>query len=778
MHKTIRKEKAAASSAISNLKVGDKIFSGNNVCDGFFKSLSGLKDPDMSIVTDTPAYMETLRDYKHVMELAKSGAAIPAIQLYQSVELLYSVRLEVNDLFSITAAHFINAGAAGLRHFHLLMSSLVTNINNASLSELNDIWAMILYKGHNKDKESDRSYRTISTCPLLAKCLDLYIGQRYYSDWRQAQAPTQYQGEGSSHELAALLLTEVVQHRLHHDRGPVFALFLDAKSAFDVVVRQNAMVAAFQAGTKDQGLLYLDTRMANRRTFLQWDTTIMGPIHDKRGLEQGAVNSDRLYKLCNNSQLVEAQSSGLGVDVGGVHVPAIGQADDVVLLTNCPTKMACLLYLTRLYCTRQHVELVPEKTKLLVWSPPNQKQIVEVLKLSCPISIDSLEIEYSSTAEHVGVLRSVDGGNMPHVLDRISAHRRALASVLPAGAARHHRAKPSVTLQLEKLYGGGVLFSGLASLVLSCKEIGMIHRHHRVTLCRLQKLAPTTPDCVVFFLAGSLPGTALLHLRMLGLLGMLARLGPDSVLQQVGRQVLLSNGRGKSWFLLLRTICQQYGLPDPLQVLQSPQSKESWKRLCKSKVISRWEEKLRGEAALLPSLVYFRPSHMSLTTPHPLWTLAESGHEVSKATIVATMLSGRYVTDYHARHWSKTNQEGFCQLCLASGHSATLGTLEHLLLRCPTLAATRANSSSHWATYMRDKPFLFPIVQHHTLTPGLPGKKLHMELLLDPTSCPMVIIAAQVMGAGVISHLLYMTRTWCHAHHLRRKRLLRLYNII
>ena len=243
----------------------------------------------------------------------------------------------------------------------------------------------------------------------------------------------------------------------------------------------------------------------------------------------------------------------------------------------------------------------------------------------------------------------------------------------------------------------------------------------------------------------------------------------------------MSDGRGKSWFLGIRAICQQYGLPDPLQVIQSPPSKDSWKRQCKSKVISQWEEKLRGEAALLPSLVYFRPSHMSLTTPHPLWALAESGFEVSKAITVANMLSGRYVTDYHARHWSRTNPEGFCQLCLAfpaSGHVTTLGTLEHLLLKCPALAETRAKCTSHWATYLVDKPFLLPIVTHHTLTPGLHGEKLQMELLLDPTSCPLVIAAAQSMGTGIISHFLYMTRTWCHAHHLRRKRLLKLYNII
>ena len=486
----------------------------------------------------------------------------------------------------------------------MLLSTLISNINNANLSELNDIWAMILYKGHGKNKESDRSYRTISTCPLLAKCLDLYVGQHNYADWKLAQAPTQFQGEGSSHECTALLLTEVIQHSLHITKSPVFCLFLDAKSAFDVVVRQNAIVAAYKAGTKDQGLVYLDTRMASRRTFPQWGTTLMGPILDKRGLEQGAVNSDRMYKLCNNPQLIEAQTSQQGVDLGEVHVADVGQADDVVLVTSSPIKMACLLYLTSLYCNRQHVELVPEKTKLLVWSPPAQLQKTELLKLTCPLSIDNISIEYSSFAEHVGVLRSIAGGNMPHILDRVSAHKRAMASVLHVGAARHHNANPTSSLKLEKLYGGPVLLSGLSSLYLTNKEVGAIHRHHRVTLCRLQKLPPTTPDCVVFFLAGSLPGNGILHLRQLGLLGMIARLGPDSILQKLGRQVLLSSTQNRSWFNLVRSTSQQYGLPDPLLILQCPPSKESWKRQCKAKVVSWWEEKLRGEASFLSSLTY------------------------------------------------------------------------------------------------------------------------------------------------------------------------------
>ena len=121
----------------------------------------------------------------------------------------------------------------------------------------------------------------------------------------------------------------------------------------------------------------------------------------------------------------------------------------------------------------------------------------------------------------------------------------------------------------------------------------------------------------MFFLAGSLPATALIHLRQLSLLGMLARLGEESILQQIGRQVLLSKSiKVKSWFSQVRGISQQYTLPDPLLVLQSPFRKESWNKTCKSRIISWWEQRLRGETALLPSLTYFHPSFMSLTKTH------------------------------------------------------------------------------------------------------------------------------------------------------------------
>ena len=109
-------------------------------------------------------------------------------------------------------------------------------MNNCSIEILNTVYALLLYKGHNKDKTLDTSYRTISTCPVVAKGLDTYVRQLNLDRWNSLQADTQYQGEGSSHELASLLVTEAVQFSRYSSKEPIYMLFLDAESAFDNVI--------------------------------------------------------------------------------------------------------------------------------------------------------------------------------------------------------------------------------------------------------------------------------------------------------------------------------------------------------------------------------------------------------------------------------------------------------------------------------------------------------------------------------------------------------------
>ena len=587
------------------------------------------------------------------------------------------------------------------------------------------------------------------------------------------QEETQFQGQGSSHELAALLLTESIQHSMYVTKSPVFVLMLDAKSAFDKIIKEFIIRNAFLAGTHGQALLYLADRLGSRQTYVEWEKCMMGPIHDTLGVEQGGYLSDRLYKLANNEQLSVAQSSQLGVSLNGIVVSAIGQADDTCLLSNCLYKLQQLLQLAIEYCNKYHVELVPEKTKLLCYSPSGLSSSTLYWKLVSPVSLGSSKLEFSNEAEHVGVLRSVNG-NLPNLLARMSAHNAALMGVLQCGMARAHRGNPAAALRVQVLYGLPVLLNCLGSVVLSNTETNMLRQHFKESLQRLQKLLRGTPDPVVYFLGGSLPLPALLDIKSLSLLNMIAQLGPNNILHRIGSSILSQAKPNKHlWFTKIREKCSKYSLPDPMTLLSNPPSKQSFKNLVKSKVMQYWESELRVAAASLPSLEFFKPQFYSLSRPHPIWLSAGNNpYEVEKACCQAKMLSGRYRTCWLARHWSG-DSTGSCSLPTCR-QTPTPGTLPHILTECVDLQPARSRVLRLWLEYLKENPVYLPIVQMYT-----EGSKKHqfVQFLLDCTVLSEVILLRQKFGLVVHDSLFYLTRSFCFSIHKYRLKLLGKWNV-
>ena len=231
----IRASKTSSSEQIQILKVGNKDYHGENVKNGFFNSISELKSRKQ--FEDKRRWVEndTMEDFQNILDICQTKTDLPNISLAESTKILHKLKSTVNDIYSITSLHYINAGEEGVDHFHFLLNGVIEDVNNASIEELNSVYALLLHKGHNKPRNISNAYRTISTCPLLAKALDIYIRDLHLDKWNKEQAETQYQGEGSSHELAALLVTEIIQHSLYTLKEPIYLLFLDAKSAYDTV---------------------------------------------------------------------------------------------------------------------------------------------------------------------------------------------------------------------------------------------------------------------------------------------------------------------------------------------------------------------------------------------------------------------------------------------------------------------------------------------------------------------------------------------------------------
>ena len=121
------------------------MYTDGNVADGFYDSISSLKTLPPST---SPSFASFAEDHRHIIEICKAGEKIPRISDTMAEELLKQIRPGVSDYFSISAAHYLNGGLAAIRHFRFLFNSVLSNIEVASIDEMNRAHAVILHKGH------------------------------------------------------------------------------------------------------------------------------------------------------------------------------------------------------------------------------------------------------------------------------------------------------------------------------------------------------------------------------------------------------------------------------------------------------------------------------------------------------------------------------------------------------------------------------------------------------------------------------------------------------
>ena len=149
-----------------------------------------------------------------------------------------------------------------------------------------------------------------------------------------------------------------------------------------------------------------------------------------------------------------------------------------------------------------------------------------------------------------------------------------------------------------------------------------------------------------------------------------------------------------------------------------------------------WQLTLRQEASSKDSLLFFNPNYMSISRPHPLWTSCYANpFEVNKAIIQASFLSGRYTTDYLARHWNQSNPAGYCLLCPGK---FIPGTLQHLLLDCEGFHDKRQILCKFWINQADDNQHLLQLLQNMLQSP--PG--LLIQFLLDPSTSSYILVSS------------------------------------
>ena len=208
----------------------------------------------------------------------------------------------------------------------------------------------------------------------------------------------------------------------------------------------------------------------------------------------------------------------------------------------------------------------------------------------------------------------------------------------------------------------------------------------------------------------------------------------------------------KSWFQQVRDICLLYSLPHPLELLQHPPTKLSFKNLVKRNVTEYWENLLRTETLHLSSLIFFNSTQLSLQKPSFLWLSAGSNSfECSKSLIVGKMVSGRYRSDYLCRHWTPANRKGYC---LADTCNEVVGDLVHMLVVCPALQSVRKRLVKFWFDRSAATPALLRFISEIVCSPP--------QDLIQCIINPAILAMCSTLGQGIISHIYFLIRTFTY----------------
>ena len=259
--------------------------------------------------------------------------------------------------------------------------------------------------------------------------MDLHVYNLHKQEWDNMAAPTQYMKDGSSHEVCALSLTGALIHSSHNLKLPVVHTYLDTKAAFDSSLKEHVVREVFNAvGTvPSQSILYIANRLSSRKTFLKFNTTVMGPISDSRGVEQDGISSLCLFQLTSDSTIKFLNESGLGVPISNTKLAALALADDQVLLANNHENSQSLIDSAVHLSSLNNYHYVPTKTKILVTNPKPSKSSPPTIHLGTTWTVGGASVSISSQATYLGIVKSGHHtSHSPAVVTRIAAHAGSL----------------------------------------------------------------------------------------------------------------------------------------------------------------------------------------------------------------------------------------------------------------------------------------------------------------------------------------------------------------
>ena len=630
----LKRNQGVTSSTTSTLHTPVGTFYGGDVLEGFAADAEYLGKPKKETSYDHGFYKLCKLDNVYIFEIMNdSNLSIPLMTLKDLNKIIFSkMKLgKACDIYHLTVEHLRYCGDSARRHVLTFINMVLTNINYLSCPQIKLGVGTAVYKGKNKPKTLSNSYRRITVSPILGAIIDYYIDPIAEATFRLQQSPDQLGfTSGISYLLAAIQRGEC-QRWAVDQKKTCFGVSLDGEAAFPSVERSIQIRQLYSAGERDGLLAYSKCTYANTECHLKLHGKLSRRIQESKGNRQGHVRASGHFKAYINPCLLSLGSSNLGFPIGTELTSVVCVADDAYLMSDSPSGLQGSLDIMSHYASRHHLTFNADKTKIVV---TGSKQDMLFFKETSPWTLNGKKISVVDSNDHLGIIVAGMHEEQLNVDKNIVKCRTSMFALLGQAFAYKCMMSPLAQVHIWRICNLPVLLSGLSALPIRPTNLKALDVFHRKVLRGFLKLSQSSPIPSLYFLLGELPIEGVLHLRTLGLFYNLWS-NPQLTVHNTVKYILkMCQTNSTTWSNHLRLICQQYQLPCPLQLLQSPAwSKEQWTSYVKTKITIWHENNLRSASRTNSKMLYLNTDLLGLSgRPHPALLNISCTQDVKKAT--------------------------------------------------------------------------------------------------------------------------------------------------
>ena len=426
-------------------------------------------------------------------------------------------------------------------------------------------------------------------------------------------------------------------------------------------------------------------------------------------------------------------------------------ADDVMLLSDTSKDLQAQLNIITDYERRERYHMNPTKTTISEY-PGKRRTTHEHPSWTFGDSVVTPTDQFT----HLGIIRTAGKFSPDAIIDAmIQLASRTCYSLMGAGLHGSNGISPVVAWSMYSTYVLPRLLYNLEVLILTPSQTAVLERFHRATLRSIQGLPERTSSAATYLLLGALPVTAILHARILQLVGKIS-MARDTFLHYIAAQQLaVKDTSSMSWFIMTLKLAAKYSLPLPHELLTSYISLGRWHTMVNMAIKDYWERSMLRDATSKSTLSLLIIETLAVGHPHPAWTYVQCQmKDIACARIKCKLLTGTYMLQTNRAKFNANDVDPTCPLCKEDLEDTT-----HFIASC---------SASHHvrSRYLTDLG---------TLVLSPPAWNV---LIWNPAALTQSILDTNhTVGEGIITKEAaqdwdFYTRLLCFNLHINRRRIL------